>query len=247
MAGGRCVRGSVMQNRASSHGHTWIGYAPAPDRDLREEEERTVRGVFLGPDVEEDRTEVTRLDGAMTYVGDDADRAVFTSGMLQELRRRLREAEVREASGVRLRPTAEDDDADDELELDVDVELDLDLHLDLHLEQVAPRAPVAELEVALAPNSESNLYAGFDDEHPDGVFLATYSRLPVGAPVSLEVHLPAGHRFRTAARVEWVRPPEAAAPGVPAGIGFSMCELDEAARSLVRSFARQRKPLFYVA
>lgn len=241
MARGRCVRGSVMQNRASSHGHTWIGYAPAPDRDLREEEERTVRGVFLGPEVEEDRTEVSPIDGATTYVGDDADRAVFTSEMLQELRRRLREAEVREASGVRLRPTADDDDADEELELDVDVELDLDL------EQVAPRAPVAELEVALAPNSESNFYAGFDDEHPDGVFLATYTRLPVGAPVSLEVHLPAGHRFRTAARVEWVRPPEAAAPGVPAGIGFSMCELDEAARSLVRSFARQRKPLFYVA
>lgn len=77
-------------------------------------------------------------------------------------------------------------------------------------------------------------------------FVATYQTLPAEAPVYVTVLLPAGYRFRTPAIVEWVREPEAAEVGMPAGMGLKMCGLDHAMRRLIRSFARHRKPIFYV-
>lgn len=247
----------------SRHDATWIGYATKSDASLREDEERTARGVFLGPDAEEERTTPSvpvnageRGPQATTY-----GCTVLTTSMLDELRRQLREAEEREAreseqSGIRLRPTPEPEEravgsldalADLGLGIELDLELDIDVEEPRSLEELeAVVSPLPELEVALAPNSESNFYAGFDDEHPDGVFVATYSRLEVGAPAYVTVLLPAGLRFRTPALVEWVRPPEAAGPDLPAGLGLQMCGLDGEARRLVRSFARHRKPIFYV-
>lgn len=222
-----------MRHSASHTERAWMGrslVASAPAA----EEDRTARAVVVAPDPDEDRTAV---EDARTHVAGETDHAVLTADMLAELRRRLREAEEREASGVRLRPGPDDDD---DLELDIEVEAPA-------LHAIEAITPLPAIEVALAPNSESNFYAGFDEAHPTGVFVATYSRLPVGAPVYLDVHLPAGFRFRTAALVEWVRPPEAAGPGAPAGIGFEMRGLDEVARRLVHGFARNRKPLFYVA
>lgn len=219
---------------------TWIGYPrpSEPDASLRDEEDRTVRGVYLGAEVEEEHT-------APGVIETSADEHVLTTDMLEDLRRRLRAAEEREESGIRLRPTPSDASLDaviDSLaELEIDVELD-----DSFGAGSLPGVELPELEVALAPNSESNFYAGFDDEHPDGVFFATYSRLTVGSPVYVTVLLPAGHRFRTPALVEWVRPPEAAGPLAPAGVGLKMCGLDAEAQRLVRTFARHRKPIFYV-
>ncbi len=225
---------------------TWIGYARSsePDPMLRDEEDRTVRGVSLGPDAEDERTAPSVSVAADANAGEH----VLTTSMLDELRRRLREAEEREESGIRLRPTPEDgldtEALDPLADLEIDVEDPSDA-LDAAL-RVVLDATVPELEVALAPNSESNFYAGFDDEHPDGVFFATYTRLEVGAPAYVTVLLPAGHRFRTPALVEWVRPPEAAGPNVPAGVGLKMCGLDAEAQKLVRTFARHRRPIFYV-
>lgn len=204
--------------------------------------ERTARGFFLAPVEQhdsEDRTAVEPIveSGSTYLVGDSSDHAVFTADMLEELRRRLRDAEAREASGVRPCPTEE------ELEIEVEVELDEPGELG-SLEGVLGALP--ELEVALAPNSDSNFYAGFDDEHPDGVFVATYSQLAVGAPVYVTVHLPGGYRFRSAAMVEWARSGEACAPGLPVGIGLSLCGLDLPTRRLIRSFVRHRKPMFYL-
>ncbi|HEY8428471.1 MAG TPA: hypothetical protein VIL20_08865 [Sandaracinaceae bacterium] len=226
-----------MRHRAFRSGRTYIGYAPAPSNDIREQEDRTLPDVHLGGEVDEERT----LRSFFLVSGGSAretGRAVLTADMVAELRRRLREAEALEASGVRLRPEALDDD---DLELDIEVE-------EPPIEELeAIVSPVPTLEVALAPNSDSNFYAGFDEDHPTGIFVATYSRLPVGAPAYLDVHLPGGHRFRTAAIVEWIRPPEAAAPGTPAGLGFAMGGLDDEARRLIRRFVRHRKPLFYEA
>lgn len=223
-----------MRQRASHTERAWMDRAHLSDPGSPEDD-RTIRAVTLAPAPDEDRT----IEAALTGVGGETEHAVLTTDMLAELRRRLREAEEREASGVRLRPGPDDNDLD--LELDIDIEVEAPA-----LDDIEAIAPLPAIEVALAPNSESNFYAGFDEEHPTGVFVATYSRLPVGAPVYLDVHLPAGFRFRTAALVEWVRPPEAAGPGAPAGIGLEMCGLDEAARRLVHGFAKNRKPLFYV-
>ncbi|MFK7989711.1 MAG: hypothetical protein AB8I08_27075 [Sandaracinaceae bacterium] len=106
-------------------------------------------------------------------------------------------------------------------------------------------AAVPEIEASLAPNSESNFYSGFDEEHPDGVFVATYESLSVGTPVYIEVLLPAGYRFRTPATVEWVRE-MSDDPELPCGMGLRMCGLDESMRRLIRTYARHRKPLFWV-
>lgn len=112
-------------------------------------------------------------------------------------------------------------------------------------------AAVPELEASLAPNSDSNFYAGFDEQHPDGVFLATYEILPEGTPVYLDVVLPAGYRFRTPATVEWQRAPigdsdRPADPELPCGMGLKMCGLDDAMRGLIRAYAQHRKPIFWV-
>lgn len=234
---------------------TWIGYpAPAapPAADVR-------------PPVETDEVDdVTTVEALSSeervLYQNQTDHAVFTRDMVEELRRRLREAEARESSGVRLR-TPENgllrDELADEVHHDamptpvialdpldgLEIDVEEPRHLD-ELDEVLSVLP--ELEVALAPNSESNFYAGFDDQHPDGVFVATYERLEIGAPIYVVVHLPAGYRFRTPAVVEWVRPPEVSDAGMPPGLGLKMCGLDQRMRHLIRSYAKHRKPLFWI-
>jgi hypothetical protein len=231
-------------------------FAPE-DHERSDHSDRTARAFFLAPVVlapveprqreDEDRTAVEPIaeSGSTYLVGDSSEHAVFTADMVEDLRRRLRDAEARESSGVRLLATGEEASLDTlaERELEIDVELVDPPGLE-NLEGVMGALP--ELEVALAPHSESNFYAGFDDEHPDGVFLATYAQVAVGAPVYVSVHLPGGYRFRCAAMVEWSRTSEAAEPGLPAGLGLSMCGLDVATRRLIRTFVRRRKPMFYV-
>ena len=234
---------------------TFIGYATHPEDD------RTARAKFPRP---EDRTSVEtfredrpKSDVRAVMRREDTDRTMFTQDMLDELRTKLREAEAREASGVRPTPTppaptlraAIAPPAYDAHEVDPLDDLELDIEIDepktfAELEQVLTTLP--ELEVALAPQSDSNFYAGFDESHPTGLFFATYGTMEVGEPVYLDVYMPAGYRFRTPAVVEGVRPPEAAEPGLPAGIGFQLCGLDTRMRRLIRTFARHRKPMFYV-
>lgn len=203
--------------------------------------DQTARGFFLAPasnDVE-DKTSPDLLSdetpiGSVRYADRSDKKTVFTADMVELLRRKLREAEAREeaeASGVRLRAV---DSEDLEIEVDVEPARTLD-----ELEEVL--SPLAELEIALAPNSESNFYAGFDESHPDGVFFATYERYTIGTPVYVSVHLPAGFHFRSAAIVEWARDDETP------GVGLKLCGLDGHAWALIRSFVRNRRPMFYVA
>jgi len=223
---------------------TFIGYAPTPEDDRTAQakfprpEDRTSVETFRGDRPKSDVREVLRRE--------DTERTMFTNDMLEELRAKLREAEAREESGVRptpvpMRPAVAPPSLDDLDDLEIDVEEPKTYE---ELEEVLTALP--ELEVALAPQSESNFYAGFDESHPTGLFFATYRRMEVGEPVYLDVFMPAGYRFRTPAVVEWVRPPEAAEPGLPAGVGLQMCALNARMRRLIRTFARHRKPMFYV-
>lgn len=199
-----------------------------------------------------DGDDATRVD-RFRHGAPSTEVSGLTTDLLAELKRRLREAEAREeaeaeeGSGIRLRPTPPDgvreeweptDDAWDDLEIDIEPPC-------THGEWAERFDSLPELEVALAPRSESNFYGGFD-ENPDGVFVATYRDLPIDTPVYVIVHLPAGYLFRTAALVEFVREPDAATPEAPAGVGLRMCGLDARMRRLIHEFARQRAPLFYV-
>lgn len=89
-----------------------------------EPEERTARGFFLAPVMpdgeEDDRTAVEPIveSGSTYLVGDRSDHAIFTADMIEELRRRLREAEARESSGIRpCCPALDDADPDMLVEL----------------------------------------------------------------------------------------------------------------------------------
>ena len=207
----------------------------------------------------DDYTRIDHLRSGTTPLPAPSDSVALTSDHIAELKRRLAEAEAREeaaGSGVRLRPTppegviaSVDGAVFEELESVIGEPLDLDIDVEPPRsfgEWTDELTSLPELEVALAPNSDSNFYAGFDSEHPDGVFLATYRDLPVDTPVYAVVHLPAGYRFRTPALVEFVREPEAATPDAPAGVGLRMCGLDPRMRRLIREFAKERAPLFYV-
>src|SRR5688572_3687282 len=116
-------------------------YGASPMSPLEEDEDRTVPGI--APSSEAPSSE-ERLgsgeSGLLRYVADRTDYAVFTVDMVQELRRKLRDAEQREASGVRERPTPEPR---------VDTLADLE-----ELEEIV--SPLPEIEIALAPHSENN-------------------------------------------------------------------------------------------
>jgi hypothetical protein len=205
-------------------------YGASPMSPLEEDDDRTAPGIAPVEAPSSGENLASGESGLLRYVADRSDYAVFTVDMVEELRRKLRDAERREASGVRERPTPEPR---------VDTLADLE-----ELEEIV--SPLPEIEIALAPQSENNFYAGFDDAHPDGVFLATYDRLPVGAPAYVTLLLPGGYRFRTPAIVEWTREPEAEAHGLPTGIGLKMCGLDHRMRRMILGFVRHRRPIFYV-
>ncbi|MCB9594235.1 MAG: hypothetical protein H6719_15995 [Sandaracinaceae bacterium] len=200
----------------------------------------------------------TRVEHVGVFRAPSTDFQIMSADMIEDLRQRLRLAEQREAthgSGIRERPTPKDGlpsaltDAFPDIANDVD---DLD-ELEIDVEPLSTIGEWAQnigapsvIEVSLAPHSESNFYGGFDEEYPDGVFVATYQPIPADTPVYAVVHLPGGYRFRTPALVEFVRELEAATPDAPAGVGLRMCGLDGRMRRLIREFAKHRPPLFYI-
>lgn len=248
---------------------------PAPSAcEVREI--RRVRSEPPPPSASEDRTERMTVAAAAADPAVDPSRhrrtleestdfQVMTTQMLEELRRRLRDAEAREreiGSGVRVRtpengllPSVDGlavetfeaaeprSEARAEPLPDVEIEIDEPRTFD-EWDEVLSALP--ELEVALAPRSESNFYGGFDDEHPDGVFVATYRELPVKSALYVVVHLPGGYRFRSPALVEFVREAPDADDGIPAGLGLKMCGLDARMRQLIRNFCKHRPPMFYL-
>lgn len=233
-------------------------------------EDVTVRTAPVDPDAT--RLERPAPSEPRVFTPPRTDYVPLNHEMIEDLRRRLREAEAREAaqgSGIRARPTPEEglparfretlptseqyapSHEDVEAWLETAFEpietLDIDVAPPVSFDEwVESIGALPEVEVALAPNSESNFYGGFDETQPDGVFVATYRDLPIDTPVYAVVHLPGGYRFRTPALVEFVREPEAATEGLPAGVGLRMCGLDGRMRRMIRAFARHRPPMFYV-
>jgi len=235
-------------------------------------EDATIRTAAVDPNATRRAKPVSQAPKERVFTPPRTDYVPLSTDMLEDLRRRLREAEAREeaqGSGIRARPTPDEglparfretlptseqfapshDDVERWLETAFDPidDLDIDIAPPVSFDEwVESIEALDEVEVALAPNSESNFYGGFDASQPDGVFVATYRDLPIDTPVYAVVHLPGGYRFRTPALVEFVREPEAASAGLPAGVGLRMCGLDGRMRRMIRAFARHRPPMFYV-
>ena len=107
-----------------------------------------------------------------------------------------------------------------------------------------PTGPREKLEANVGANTETNFFVGFSgDISEGGVFVATYTALPLGAPVELTVTLPGGFESAINGTVRFVRDPMGmdSEPGI--GVGFQ--DLDAEGRELILRFIRKRPPLFF--
>lgn len=109
-----------------------------------------------------------------------------------------------------------------------------------------PYAHAPHIEVALAPNSPSNLYLGFGgDDIVDhgGVFVATYDLPKIGQSVSLHILLPGGYALDAHGVVHWTR--ETEGEGSERGYGVKLLQVSSEGRELLARYARNREPIFY--
>jgi len=123
----------------------------------------------------------------------------------------------------------------EELEIPIEVELP-SIEIELPAERDA--APIA-LEAAVAPQSESHLWEGFDGEL--GVFVATYQEHAIGTPIRLTLHLTHQATVTVPGTVRFVRDAEDGWPGV----GVELDRPSDALRAAFRSFGRVRPSAFY--
>jgi hypothetical protein len=104
------------------------------------------------------------------------------------------------------------------------------------------RGPTAPIEVALAPQSASQLYADLTGTLV-GVFATTFLVLERDVHVDLVIAIPDGATIRAAGVVQFVRPAEdEQLPGV--GVAFTQIAPED--RAILMGFAeRVRAPMLY--
>jgi uncharacterized protein (TIGR02266 family) len=107
---------------------------------------------------------------------------------------------------------------------------------------------------------ENNFYAGLSEDMSEGgVFIATHHALPIGTPVVLSFSLPdAEEPISVYGTVQWLRGPDATASwetnfggngeaGVQPGMGIKFHDMEPASLKAIRTFVRQRSPVFFDA
>lgn len=98
-----------------------------------------------------------------------------------------------------------------------------------------------EIEVGIL--SDSNLYVGFTENlSATGVFVATYTRKPIGSKIEVAMIFADGEEIRVDGVVRWLR--DASADGWP-GMGVQFEELTPEVSEKLKSFLSLREPLFY--
>lgn len=101
------------------------------------------------------------------------------------------------------------------------------------------------LEVDIGFASDTNFYSGFSGDLSDGgLFVATYSVLPVGTELLLSFVLPGGRQISAKGRVQWTSEPHDDAELTP-GMGVRFEELSTDDAEAVRAFLAQREPIFH--
>jgi uncharacterized protein (TIGR02266 family) len=96
--------------------------------------------------------------------------------------------------------------------------------------------------------SDSNFYTGFSDDLSEGgLFIATYSLLPIGSKIEVSFWLPSGHEIITTAEVRWLRDPRRSDDHghVSPGMGVRFTALAAEHLSAIREFMDMRPPMFY--
>jgi uncharacterized protein (TIGR02266 family) len=104
--------------------------------------------------------------------------------------------------------------------------------------------PREKLEANVGATTESNFFVGFSGEISEGgVFIATYTTLPLGTPVEVLVTLPGNYESKIPGTVFFVRDPMDM--DAEPGIGVKFEGLEREARDLILRFIRKRPPLFF--
>jgi uncharacterized protein (TIGR02266 family) len=104
--------------------------------------------------------------------------------------------------------------------------------------------PRERLEANVGATTESNFFVGFSGEISEGgVFIATYTTLPIGTLVDLLVTLPGNYESKIPGKVLFVRDPMDM--DAEPGIGVQFETLSKEARELILRFIRKRPPLFF--
>jgi uncharacterized protein (TIGR02266 family) len=107
-----------------------------------------------------------------------------------------------------------------------------------------PSGPREKMEANVGANTESNFFVGFSGEVSEGgVFVATYTTMPIGQLVELLITLPGGYETTVNGKVLFVRDPMDM--DSEPGIGVQFQGLPQQARELVLRFIRKRPPLFF--
>lgn len=101
----------------------------------------------------------------------------------------------------------------------------------------------ATVEIEVGISSESNLYLGFTENLSEGgVFVATYTRKPIGSTVEIALTFPNGDVVHVPGVVRWLREGTADTwPGM--GVQFEALSADDERK--LRKFLSLREPMFY--
>ena len=107
--------------------------------------------------------------------------------------------------------------------------------------------PRAAMEANIGATTESNFFVGFSGEISEGgVFIATYTALERGQPVTVTVTLPGGFETKVDGVVRFVRDSMDFAADSEPGIGVQFKSgLPHDTRELILRFIRKRAPMFY--
>ena len=102
------------------------------------------------------------------------------------------------------------------------------------------------VELSVTMESDHNFFMGFSENISEGgLFIATHQVLPLGHELDLTFTLPGGREVKTRARVQWVRPYNAANSDAAPGMGVQFIGLDESVHEWIVAFVQKRDPLFF--
>jgi uncharacterized protein (TIGR02266 family) len=105
------------------------------------------------------------------------------------------------------------------------------------------RASRHTVEIEVGIMSDSNFYVGFTENlSATGVFVATYTRKPIGSKIEVAMTFADGDEVRVEGVVRWIR--ESSTDGWP-GMGVQFDELTPEVDAKLKSFLSLRDPLFY--
>jgi uncharacterized protein (TIGR02266 family) len=108
------------------------------------------------------------------------------------------------------------------------------------------KSPRVNLETEVTFSSESNFFVGFSGNiSSGGLFVATYSLLPIGTRIDLTFTLPSGYVIVATGRVRWIRDIIDPDADISPGMGIMFENLLDEERETIERFVVSRPPLFY--